>query len=316
MALNNYRILVENEESAWNDETGIRYHFPKSRYFNRLKAGMKFIYYKGRTKSSAPSYFGYGEISSIYPDPNSATDYYADISKYIQFNESVDFKPGGEYLEEVRTSNHFRQNSVREISEARFYKILELGGLNLVKSSNEEVPIAVTELPPISEVNITLAPASLLKTAKAKVKGDQIGSSSLAYGNPKKALLHGNQGEYLVMKYLRSTLTEVEADTLRHHAIENEKDGYDISYTDLNGDPVYIEVKATSAPSFPSFIITINELTAAIKHGKAYKIYLVNKVTSKDVGIERIEDIARLLEAGEFVKNVVAFKIEKSTPSN
>lgn len=152
MVHDGYRILVENEESAWNDETGVRYHFPKSRYLNRLKVGMKFIYYKRRTKSSAPRYFGYGEISSIYPDPNSATDYYADISKYIQFNESVDFKPNGEYIEEVRTSNHFRQNSVREISADRFYKILELGGLNLVKSAksaNEEAPIAVTELPPI-----------------------------------------------------------------------------------------------------------------------------------------------------------------------
>lgn len=147
----------------------------------------------------------------------------------------------------------------------------------------------------------------MLKTAKAKVNGGKLGESSPGYGNPKKALLHGNQGEYLVMKYLRSTLSEVEADSLRHHAVENEKDGYDISYTDLNGDPVYIEVKATSAPSFPSFIITINELTAAIKHGAAYKIYLVNKVTSKDVAIE---DIDSLMEAGEFVKNPVAFKVE------
>ncbi|MNY30334.1 hypothetical protein D3C86_1644370 [compost metagenome] len=63
-------------------------------------------------------------------------------------------------------------------------------------------------------------------------------------------------------------------------------------------------------------MITINELTAAEKYGAAYKIYLVNKVTSKDVKIEVIEDIAGLLEQGDFVKSPVAFKIEKSASLN
>ncbi|TKC09681.1 DUF3883 domain-containing protein [Pedobacter frigoris] len=309
MALDNFRILVENEISAWDDKTGVRYHFPRNRYLNRLRPGMKIIYYKGRVGNQQPQYFGYGEITKIYPVSDSLDDYYADITNYIQFNQPVNFKLNGEYLEDIQTSNHFRQNSVRAISEDRFYKILELGELSLVRTENDEQPVMVTELPPIADVNISPATASLIKPVISKGKGK---GSTPKYYNSKKSTLHGNQGELLVMKYLREILTEVESSTLRHHAIENEKDGYDISYKGLDGQEVYIEVKATSAPSFPSFIITINELTAAERHGAAYQIYLVNKVTSKDVKIEVVEGIVGLLEKGEFVKSPVAFKIEKS----
>lgn len=310
MALDNYRILVENEVSAWDDKTGERYHFPKNRYLNRLRPGMKIIYYKGRVGSQQPQYFGYGEISKIYPDPDSKSDYYADISGYIQFNQPVDFKLEGKYLEDITPSNPFRQNSVRPISEERFYKILELGELNLIKTGKEKQSSIVTELPSITEVNVTLATTSLIKPVVSKGKGKG-NSSSPNYYNSKKSILHGNQGEYLVMKYLRDTLEKAEASTLRHHAVESEKDGYDISYTDLSGQRIYIEVKATSASSFPSFIITINELMAVERFAATYKVYLVTKVTSKDVIIEVIENIAGLLEQEEFVKSPVAFKVEK-----
>jgi hypothetical protein len=310
MALDNYRILVENEISAWDDETGVRYHFPKNRYFNRLKTGMRFIYYKGRTKTTKPQYFGYGEIANIYPDLESQSDYYADITNYIAFETPLDFKPNGEYLEDVLISNHFRQNSVRPISEEKFYKILELAELNLKKTGNIEQPVVVTELPAIADVSISMASTSLIKQSVPKSKEQKDGSSQNFY-NPLKSTKHGNQGELLVLKHLRATLSETEANTLRHHAKENEKDGYDISYTDLSDKKIYIEVKATSAPSFPSFIITINELLAAEKYGAAYQIYLLNKVTSKDVKIEVIDDIANLIRKQIFAKTAVAFKVER-----
>lgn len=146
MALDNYRILVENEVSAWNDETGVKYHFPRNRYLNRLWPGMKIIYYRGRTKGKQPQYFGSGEINRIYPDPESKNDYYADIVNYNKFEQPVSFKQDGEYLEEITTSNHFRQNSVRPISEERFYKILELGGLNPTKIGTTNDSILAAEL--------------------------------------------------------------------------------------------------------------------------------------------------------------------------
>jgi hypothetical protein len=180
---------------------------------------------------------------------------------------------------------------------------------------NDEQLVFATELPPVREVSISLAKSSLIKPVKPKTKS-LVTDSSANYYNSKKSTLHGNQGELLVMKYLQETLTETEINTLRHHAVENEKDGYDISYTDLSGQPMYIEVKATSAPSFPSFVITINELTAAERLGAAFQIYLVNNVTSTNVKIEVIENICGLLEQEEFVKSPVAFKIEKSATLN
>nr|WP_121272494.1 YDG/SRA domain-containing protein [Pedobacter schmidteae] len=188
--------------------------------------------------------------------------------------------------------------------------ILQVNNQGVLSEKAGELLVLAAELPQVSEVNISLAINSLIKPVKPKSESRSIDSSYNNF-NSKKSIIHGNQGELLVMQHLRKTLTKVEASTLRHHAAENEKDGYDISYTDLNGDPVYIEVKATSAASFPSFIITINELTSAERYGAAYHVYLVNKVTSKDVKIELVKDIAGLLDKGDFLKSPVAFKVEK-----
>lgn len=183
------------------------------------------------------------------------------------------------------------------------------------ENENDSQTVSIVDLPPVQEVKISVAKVSLIKLTAPKTKGQKNGPSP-SYYNYKKSTLHGNQGEHLVMEHLRQTLAPAEVSTLKHHAAENEKDGYDISYFNLNDQQVFIEVKATSARFFPNFVITINELTAAERYGAAYQIYLVNKVTSKDVNIEIVKDIAGMLEKGEYVKSPVAFKIEKSTPSN
>jgi putative restriction endonuclease len=63
-------VLVENDVSAWQDETGVKYHFPK-KYARLIQPGTKFVYYKGRLKdksfskerlSDDPHYFGSGVI--------------------------------------------------------------------------------------------------------------------------------------------------------------------------------------------------------------------------------------------------------------
>lgn len=40
-----YAIITENDTSAWHDETGSLYHYPK-RYLSLLKPGTRIIYYK------------------------------------------------------------------------------------------------------------------------------------------------------------------------------------------------------------------------------------------------------------------------------
>ena len=47
----NYLILTENDESAWDDNTGISYHFPY-KYRSVIIEGSEIIYYKSKIKKS------------------------------------------------------------------------------------------------------------------------------------------------------------------------------------------------------------------------------------------------------------------------
>jgi hypothetical protein len=42
-----YVIITENDESQWDDKTGISYHYP-NKYVNVLAPGTRVIYYKGK----------------------------------------------------------------------------------------------------------------------------------------------------------------------------------------------------------------------------------------------------------------------------
>ena len=47
-----HTVIAENDESQWEDETGVLYHFPK-RYSKFLLPGTEVIYYKGKIKNVA-----------------------------------------------------------------------------------------------------------------------------------------------------------------------------------------------------------------------------------------------------------------------
>lgn len=130
-----YAVITENDESQWEDETGSRYHFPKS-YAAIIPAGTKVIYYKGKLKnkafadkrkSPAPHYFGVGVIGQVVPDPNSQKgDLFAYIEDYAEFGTAVPFKVSGQYLETIpdsKATNYWR-SAVRAISEADYMAIL------------------------------------------------------------------------------------------------------------------------------------------------------------------------------------------------
>lgn len=130
-----YAIITENDQSKWNDITGVRYHFPPQ-YRKHLSTGTKFIYYKGRIKdkkftpsrlSDQPHYFGKGTINKIIKETNSK-DYQATIVDYVDFGKAIPFKAHGKYLETIpatQQTNYFRI-SVRPISEETYNKIIQL----------------------------------------------------------------------------------------------------------------------------------------------------------------------------------------------
>ena len=143
-----YTVITENDESAWADETGILYHFPK-RYLKYLEPGTNIIYYKGGLKnksfsknrlSDAPHYFAIAKIGKTYPDKESIkNDFFATITEFIPFEEAVLAKDDSNYLEtisESRKSNYWR-DGVRAIDAETYYLIISKVNPNKVSEQKK-----------------------------------------------------------------------------------------------------------------------------------------------------------------------------------
>nr|WP_262378804.1 hypothetical protein [Pseudomonas sp. WS 5407] len=128
-------VIVENDTSQWQDETGAVYHFPK-RYQAWLAEGTEVIYYKGRIQdktfasarlSADPHYFGMARIGKVYADLRSDKgDLFALIENFTQFEGAIPSKINGAYLETIpatRVNNYWR-DGVRSISQLDYDAIL------------------------------------------------------------------------------------------------------------------------------------------------------------------------------------------------
>lgn len=132
-----YVIITENDESQWDDKTGLSYNYP-SKYRRILTPGTRAIYYKGKLRnksfentrlSNEPHYFGVALIGDHYLDKSaSKKEYHCDILNYQPFESAVPFRVNGEYIESIpesKKSNYWR-DGVREVTKETFDKILEL----------------------------------------------------------------------------------------------------------------------------------------------------------------------------------------------
>lgn len=143
----NYAVITENDESQWDDKTGVQYHFPR-KYKDILVTGTKVIYYKGAMKdkkyeesrlSKKPHYFGIAEIGKV--KTTNSKDYFAEITNYASFNDPIDFKKNGNYLETVSENkklNYFR-DGVRQISKSNYDTILLEIALEIGKLDKKEL---------------------------------------------------------------------------------------------------------------------------------------------------------------------------------
>ena len=167
-----YAVIAENDESKWDDDTGVLYHFPK-RYSALLKPGTRVVYYTGRQKNAAyasrrlsaePHYFGTATIAKVFGDRASGKgDLFATIEDYEAFGIAVPTKQGAQYLEVIpasRANNHWR-DGVRSTDLATFQRIVTAAGL---------APIIVSE-------------GDLFKWSAAgnDLESDQEGSVTLRY---------------------------------------------------------------------------------------------------------------------------------------
>lgn len=134
LKMSEYAIIVQNDESAWDDIKGDLYHYP-STYQAILSPGCNVIYYKGRMAdkvyaperlSPDPHYFGIGVIGESIADPNSKKkDRYCEILDYQEFEKAIPFKIDGNYLEEIPESKalNYWRFGVREIPREVFDRI-------------------------------------------------------------------------------------------------------------------------------------------------------------------------------------------------
>lgn len=124
-----YAVIAENDVSAWDDDTGVVYHFP-SRYAKFLKEGTRLLYYKGKLKdktflnnrlSADPHYFGIAIAGIQYPDKNSPKgDKFVTILNFTPFQAPVPIRrQSGETYEiipENRKTNYWR-DGCRQIDQ-------------------------------------------------------------------------------------------------------------------------------------------------------------------------------------------------------
>jgi len=146
--MENYTVITENDESEWDDQTGVLYHFP-NKYLNHLQPGTKVIYYKGKIKNvsyrnkrlhDAPHYFGIGTVGRVYPDSASTKkDWFATIDSFVLFSTPVLAKRESGYIEEIPTNKekNYWRDAVRPITSDIANSIVELTSL-------QEVPEADT----------------------------------------------------------------------------------------------------------------------------------------------------------------------------
>ncbi len=148
-------VIVENDESDWDDQTGALYHFPE-RYLSILHPGQRVIYYKGRMRNKrfAPQrlspeahYFGVATVGRVFPDVNSdKRDNFAVIENYSRFRSPVSLRDSDgrtfEIVPPSRRTNYWR-DAVRPINDEIYDRILHVAGAaprlgRRVKSPEEE----------------------------------------------------------------------------------------------------------------------------------------------------------------------------------
>jgi hypothetical protein len=317
-----YLVLAQNEISAnpdfsWKDVTGERYHFPNS-YRNRIRPGSRFIYYRGSrriTGRTSPEYFGWGEIESVYRDPETVglpparQAWFADIGEYVEFPRSVAFRDGQGVFRETGSDSvpkNYWGSGVREIESREFYRILRDAGVSLLELARKTVPQEMVR------VSIPTVSDDLFVHRAPPKKGGA--TSSLGSGGGRRsarAKAVGDHAEQTVCEWLRSALPEAEADKIVWVASLGETPGYDIEDRRDTGAVLGYEVKATNGTRFLDIELTANELRAAKLMGERYFLVLVAEAESQSPQIQLVRNPAKMIEQGLLWIEPAVFRLSR-----
>lgn len=146
----------------------------------------------------------------------------------------------------------------------------------------------------------------LLSVKKTRNKGK---STVVAQRRSKHSKEVGDEAELYVLDLLRNgKVPGVIATNVEH--VADQKVGWDIHYTDEQGNLVKVEVKGSTASKFSNFELTINELNCLKEHTDQYHFYLVGGCRSTNRRIQIITDMAERLTKNQAAASPLTFRIE------
>ncbi len=130
-------VLNYKSGSKYDDLPELRYNFPRQ-YLNQLtqSVGDQIIYYRLTGSQEPRGYFATAIVDRIEPDPSKSNHYYAYVSQYMDFDETVDVYDNNYETpyESERPVNlhgepspHSFQRSVRNLSGKDFERIINAG---------------------------------------------------------------------------------------------------------------------------------------------------------------------------------------------
>ena len=308
---------VRSNAWGWEDEVGVRYHFP-NHYKNLIIPGRRFVYYRGveradGTRRSSPEYFGLGVVGEVSRDdriaetqPKRTWQWFAQIEGYTPFRDPLPWADSaGEKFEDIPV-NLFR-NGARPLTPAVYRRILKAAGVDESEvaglsglSPDAAEPPATTVTPPVSQQ--TLVPANhmtLRVRAPAEPHREGVAGTAARSGwrKHRRAVEIGRRGESLLFPYLQSLASAQGWGQLDWLAQRGVTPGYDISL-EHRGQLYGIEVKSTTLSRFPDLELTINEWRCAQRLGSRYWLALVTDVESPQPKIQWIPDPAGLHARG------------------
>ncbi len=119
----------------------------------------------------------------------------------------------------------------------------------------------------------------------------------------------GDKAELLVYRLLQEgKIKNVTASDVQH--VAQEKRGWDIEYTNPDGETVCVEVKGSATDRFYNFELTQNELEQLHQHKDRYHFYLVANCLSPHPVIQIIDDMAERLARQSAQVTALTYRLE------
>jgi hypothetical protein len=304
---------VKDSQWGWEDELGVRYHFP-NRYRNMILPGRRFIYYRGVLKADGsrretPEYFGCGMIGEVIRDDRIAADqpktewqWFAQVEDFQLYRVPVPWRDTEGKLYEEIAKNLF-QLGVRKLSRETYERIQRLGGIQMEGEAPTSAPSSVDPdvspiIPSVGEQELQPAPQSTLRIrVPSESEGNVSKATRSAWRRHHRAVAIGRRGEQLVWDLMEKHTDKCGWTDLDWPAKRGETPGWDIGFMS-KGQQYGVEVKSTTLGMFADVDITTNEWQTAQRLGDRYWLALVTEVEAKRPKIVWIRNPAKLAQEG------------------